>query len=63
MDNFDTATQAALALVRQLLDAGIPADDVADALITQALAAWAAAEDRLPDAKALLALWTQVRDA
>ncbi|WP_286296535.1 hypothetical protein [Aminobacter sp. SS-2016] len=63
MDNFDAATTAANALTRQLLEIGIPADDVADALITQALAAWAAAEGRLPDAKALLATWAAVRDA
>ncbi|WP_286297335.1 hypothetical protein [Aminobacter sp. SS-2016] len=63
MNNFDTATSAANALVRELLDTGIPADDVADALITQALAGWAAATDRLSDAKALLATWAAVRDA
>lgn len=63
MDIFDAATAAANALARELLDIGIPADDVADALITQALAAWAAATDRLPDAKALLVTWAAVREA
>lgn len=63
MDNFDAATSAANALARELLEAGIPADDIADALITQALAAWAASTDRLPDAEALLATWAAVRDA
>lgn len=63
MDNFDAATTAANALTRELLDAGIPADDIADAMMTQALAAWAAATDRLPDAEALLVTWAAVRDA
>lgn len=60
---FDAATTAANALARELLNDGIPADDVADAMITQALAAWAAAFDRLPDAEALLAAWAAARDA
>lgn len=51
MDNFDATTDAANAVVRDLLDAGILADDVADAMVTQGLADPGKGE-RMPDLRA-----------
>jgi hypothetical protein len=62
MDNFDRATAAARRCARRLVK-DIPAAIVADGMITQALAAWAAETGRHDQAAGLLAVWAAVRDA
>ncbi|WP_161601134.1 hypothetical protein [Neoaquamicrobium microcysteis] len=60
--HFDFAISAADACVAALIDKGIPAEDIADAMLTKALAAWGAAKCREESAEALLTLWTIERD-
>lgn len=61
-DDFDRATERAQRCMRSILEHDIPAVVAADAVITQALAAWAADTGRREDAHALLSAWTVVRD-
>lgn len=60
--HFAEANAAANGSARALIAAGVPADDIADAFITKALAAWAAATDRHSAARELLRVWTDLRD-
>lgn len=62
MDNFDRASARTHRHARRLLDTGIPAIVAADALLTSALALWAADTARHADAQALTAIWCAVRD-
>lgn len=62
MTDFDTAITAARVLARGLIAEEIDAETIADAMITEALAAWAASTDRRGDAEGLLAVWTATRD-
>ena len=62
MSNFDTAIVAARILARGLIAEEIEPSTIADAMITEALAAWAASTDRRGDAEGLLAVWTATRD-
>lgn len=62
MNNKQCAASAALTLTHGLVQQGVPADDIADALIVRALAVWAADTGRQSDAKALLTIWAQERD-
>lgn len=61
-DHFDVATAAARRCVRKLLKTGAPSTIVADALIAQALAVWAADTGKEQGAEAMLATWVAVRD-
>jgi hypothetical protein len=62
MDNFDAATAAARRCARKLVKE-MPAAVVADGMITQALAAWAAETGKHDQAAGLLFVWAAVRDA
>lgn len=62
MDNYDLAHASASRIADACTAFGIPPTITADALLTVALALWAAETDRLPDAIDLLATWTEVRD-
>lgn len=61
--HFEKAMAAANECVEDMVAAGIPADDIADAMITKSLAIWAAFSGREENAKAWLARWTKLRDA
>lgn len=62
MTDFDTALVAARTTAHGLLAQDIEAETIADAMITEALAAWAAGTGRQDDAEGLLAVWTSTRD-
>lgn len=61
-DDFDRATERAQRCMLSIIEHDIPAAIAADALITQALAVWAAETGRTEDACTLLAAWATVRD-
>ncbi|CDZ60322.1 Hypothetical protein NGAL_HAMBI2605_09500 [Neorhizobium galegae bv. orientalis] len=62
-DHFDVASAAARACAHKLVNAGIPPVVIADGLITQALAVWAAETGRHQSAQTVLKIWTAVRGA
>lgn len=62
MDSFDRATRRARCCARGLILNGTPAITVADAMICQAMAVWAAATDRPEEAAVMLAAWVAFRD-
>lgn len=62
MKHKECAASAAQTITYGLVQQGVPADDIADALIVRALAVWAADTGRDIDAKALLMIWTLERD-
>ena len=62
MDNFDIAHAAGERIADVLGTLGVEPTITADALMTVALATWAAETGRLIDAVDLLAAWTEVRD-
>lgn len=62
-DHFTTATAAARRCARKLLRQDVPPTIIADGLIDQALALWAADTGRAEDAARLLVAWVSVRDA
>lgn len=62
MDSFDIAHAAGERTAGACVALGISPTITADALLTAALAIWAAETDRLNDAIDLLAVWTGVRD-
>ncbi|WP_105419190.1 hypothetical protein [Neorhizobium sp. T25_27] len=61
-DHFDVASAAARACAHQLLNKDVPPVIVADGLVTQALAVWAAETGRTISAQTVLKIWTAVRD-
>lgn len=63
MTDFDTAILAARVVARGLVAGEIDPTTIADAMITEALAAWAARTGRQDDAEGLLAVWTSTRDS
>ena len=63
MTDFDTAIVAARILARGLIAEEIEPATIADAMITEALAAWAASTDRQDDAESMPAAWTATRDS
>lgn len=62
MNEFDTAILAARILARGLISEEIDPETIADAMITEALAAWAASTDRQDDAEGMPAVWTATCD-
>jgi len=60
--HFKAAHGVASGAVRLLVDAGVPGDDIADAMLTASLAMWAAETGRDTAARELLRIWTEVRD-
>lgn len=62
-DAFDRATERAQRCMRAILKDDVPPVVAADAVVTQALAVWAAETGRKEDAYTLLAAWVAVRDA
>jgi hypothetical protein len=62
MDNYDIAHAAGERIADVLGTLGVPPTIAADALLTVALALWAAETGRLIDAVDLLTIWTEVRD-
>lgn len=63
MNEFETAILAARVIARGLIAEEIDPTTIADAMITEALAAWAARTGRQDDAEGLLAVWTSTRDS
>ena len=63
MDNFDTATRRVQRCARQLIADGTPPTIIADALITQALAAWQADTGRATRGPQPVALTVRVDGA
>jgi hypothetical protein len=63
MDNFDVASASARGCAHKLVNADIPPAIIADGLITQGLAVWAAETGRHQSAKTVLGIWAAVRDA
>ena len=63
MDAFDVATRRARRTARGLVLNGAPAVIVADAMITQAAAVWAAETGKEEYAAELLSIWAAIRDA
>lgn len=63
MDNFENASAAARACAHKLVNDRIPPVVIADGMITQALAVWAAETGRTISAQTVLKIWTAVRDA
>ncbi|MDH4990855.1 hypothetical protein QEZ48_08425 [Aquamicrobium lusatiense] len=59
---FNAAHRVASGAVRLLADAGVPGEDIVDAMLTAALAAWAAETSRHTAARELLRIWTEFRD-
>ena len=59
---FDDASGRARELAHACISDGISATIVADALINQALSAWAADTGREMAAEEMLQVWTMVRD-
>ncbi|MCQ1771313.1 hypothetical protein NOI24_08380 [Neorhizobium galegae] len=62
-DHFDVASAAARACAHKLVNEDIPPVVIADGLVTQALAVWAASTGRQQSAATVLKIWTAVRDA
>jgi hypothetical protein len=62
MDNYDIAHASAERIAGACVALGTPPTITADALMTVALAIWAAETGRHIDAVELLSLWTEVRD-
>ncbi|KQZ99575.1 hypothetical protein ASD64_14685 [Mesorhizobium sp. Root157] len=62
MDSYDIAHASAERTAGACVALGIDPTITADALLTVALATWAAETDRLADAIDLLTIWTEVRD-
>lgn len=62
MDHYDIAHASAERTAGACVALGIDPETTADALLTVALALWAAETGRLPDAIDLLTIWTEVRD-
>lgn len=62
MDNYDIAHASASCIADACTALGIEPATTADALLTVALAIWAADTNQLPDAIDLLAAWAEVRD-
>ncbi|MVA71480.1 hypothetical protein GOZ81_10375 [Agrobacterium vitis] len=62
-DNFDRADRRARFSARKALKDGIPPSIVAEAMLVQGLAVWAAETGRKSDAEAILATFVEKRDA
>jgi hypothetical protein len=61
-DDYTAACERAADYARVELAVGVDADILADALMTQALAVWAANTGRHTAARELLRVWSEVRD-
>lgn len=61
-DTYESACARAADYARVELAVGVDADILADALMTQALAVWAANTGRHTAARELLRVWSEVRD-
>lgn len=62
MDSYDLAHASASRIAEACTSLGVEPTITADAMMTAALALWAAKTGRLLDAVDLLATWTEVRD-
>jgi hypothetical protein len=62
MDDYDIAHASAERTAGACVAFGIDPQTTADALLTVALATWAADTGRLADAVELLTVWAEVRD-
>ncbi|EXL10019.1 hypothetical protein [Aquamicrobium defluvii] len=60
--HFSAAHSVASDTARLLAGAGVPGDDIVDAMLTASLAMWAAETGRHTAARELLRIWTEVRD-
>jgi len=63
MNHQSIALEAARTLTHALIEIDVPPDDIADAMIVEGLAVWAADTGRKSVAESLIRTWAEVRDA